>query len=380
MAYALFFGVIALNLICVMMKKNSRIIALLSVIALAIVMGYAQTTFGDLSTYRENYESGNIDENVRFESGYIFINLFFLEHGFNFNQFRIAIFLISALCLFLMARKYKPNYNLLVLLYTLSIFYFLSVALRYFLGFAVLFLGLAFLLKEKKLNVILFAALVLLAAQFHKSFVVCFLFLPCFLPQKALQRVNKVLFFLSFISMGIIAMMIVAPGTISVISSFLNSFASDIFTDLESMSDSYFGGRYSRRYVIYVLFYIINCLCTYVGIKYMVSRGDLSQNACDKILCIQLLFMVMTPTVLLSQTMMRLIFIALMLQFVMAAKLANLYKNERILIPWGKIRLTRGTYVFVTILSAATWFTQLYLIGDLGFNLMNFLSQNTFTM
>lgn len=377
MVQALFYGVIALNLGYVVFKKKSALIALLSVAALSLVMGYAGTLMGDLNGYKTVFETNVSDYEERFEMGYLHLNDFFAQMGFDFDQFRIALFLLCALLIYFTVRSITKEYNLIVLLYTLVLFYFFSVALRFFVAFAIGIFACRFLLKDKWYHIPMFVGLVLLAAQFHKSLYVLLLFAVCLLPGKALKIINKVFLLLSGLSLVLAVYMLAFPGDISYFADIFNAITSDTFTELSELSNSYFGGGYSRIYVLYILFYVFGVVCTYFSLSYLWEKGLIEDKVMDKIWCIQLIGLIISPAILLSQTIMRLIFIPVFIGFLTFGKA---FEHQP---PLGKgmkadnLVLSTAVYKILVIGSALTWFVKLYLIGDLGFNLTYFLNTNT---
>lgn len=377
MGYILYFGVIAINLFCVCTKKKSKMIALFSVLALALVMGFAGTQFGDLQSYAEFYKKSATVENTRLEPGYVWLNSVFLNMGFSFNDFRVITFLICAFLIYLAMKEWTKEYNLMVLLYALSIFYFLSVALRFFFGFAIVMYASRFLWKKKWINIVWYVLLVLLATQFHTSFYVMLLFLLCYLPPRALKATNHVLWYLSGLSMFLVLLMLVNTDFISFMSGVVNRTALELFSEMEELTDAYFSGNYSRRYVMYIAFYVLNVFCTQLSFRFLSQNRALPEGVQNKTVCIQLISLTLSMTILMSQTMIRLLFVVILLGFFAAGRTLQTQRQTRQPIKAGTKTLSVGAYIALIVGSALTWFVMIYVVGDLGFNLMRFLGNNT---
>lgn len=376
MAYLLYFSVIALNVICVLGKTKSKLVAIYSLAALTLVMGYAGTLSGDLRTYSECYLSSDFLF-TGFESGYIAINLFFRELGLDFEQFRIIIFLICSVFIMLAIRGITNNYNMVILLYTLVMFYFLSVAIRFFIAFAIAVFALSLLIKGKKKNIIIGILLILLAAQFHRSAYVILLYLVCVLPTKMLSGVNKVLTVASLFSVMIGVFLIVFPGSISSISNVVSDMVAGVFNeDVGEMSNSYLDGGYSRLHIVYLIFYLYSCVISLLVARTVSNEEKISKVTYEKYKSIALLGLSAAFLVLVSQTFIRLLFLPLFMGFILLAKACEDDKANPTVLKVGRYDLSMGIRNTLIITTSLTWFVMLYIVGDLSFNLMRFLANN----
>ena len=376
MAYVLFFGAIALNLACIFCKKQNKTIALISLTMILLVMGFANVNYGDLEIYYTHYKSSNFKLS-RFEPGYIFINLFFAKIGLNFNQFRIIVFLLCSVLLLLATKSITKNYNMVILLYTLCMSYLMGVALRYFIAFSIIIFGASLLLKRRKINIIFFVLLVLLAAQFHTSALFTLSYLLCIIPQKFKKHLNIVLLCCSAISISLGFYLLMTPNAISQILGLVNSaFAGVLNDNINYLSTSYLSGTYSRRYFIYVIFYLFSFTVSWFAVNTLKKQTSITTHTLDKYTTIALLNLAMSFLVLASQTFIRLIFIPLFLGYMIFAKFAEHDDTSPNVLIIGEFQVSLAIRNILFISTALTWFIMLYVIGDLGFDLFEFLSNN----
>ena len=376
MAYVLFFGAIALNLTCVFCKKQNKSIALVSLIMILFVMGFASVKFGDLEVYYTYYQRSNFKLS-RFEPGYIFINLFFANLGFNFNQFRIVIFVLCSLILYFATKSITKNYNMVVLLYTITLFYFLTVALRFFIAFTFVVYAASLLMKDKKKNIILFVLLIFVAAQFHASSYIALIYLLCMANGKALKYINIFLTITSLVALSFGFISMIMPNNISLLLSALTRFFPSLLNDgINYLSDFYLTGTYSRHYFIYVFFYLYNCIVSLLAASVLKTHSVLNSTTVSKFNTIVLIHLSLSFLVLASQTFIRLMFIPMFLGFLIFAKMTESDVLKVNTLQIRNIKMSASITKIILISTSLTWFVMLYLIGDLGFNLFWFLSNN----
>lgn len=376
MAFILFGGVIACNLFCVMTKRKNNIIALLSVVALSLVMAFAGTNFGDLESYFQRYNDLNFEFTV-FEPGYIELNYFFNELGFSFDQFRLAIFIICSALLFFSVRRVTKNYNMVVLLYTLTMFYFLAVALRFFIAFSIAVFALTLLWKSKKRYVIISILLIVLAAQIHKSVYITLFFLIMVFSTKVLKMINNILTFISMASLIFAFILMLYPELIPTVANATNYILGGLFGDsLGDLLDSYLTRGYSRRYIIYCLFYAYSYIVSIMAIKSLRKHDRISDELSEKYKVVATLSLAMGFLVVVSQTFLRLMFIPLFMGFIMFAKVAESDKNDPVGVTINDSLISLELRNSLIISTSLTWFIMLYVVGDLSFNLVQFLSAN----
>jgi len=372
MAYFLFFSVILLNIACVLMHKKSKIISVYSVIALAFVMGYAGTSFGDLDSYEIFYYSPN--DLTRFEAGYIFINDLFSEIGFTFEQFRVILFILCSLLLFFSVRIITDNYNAVILLYALSMFYFLSVALRFYIAFSIAVFAMSFLLKKSKTSMVCFLVLLLFATLFHKSVIVLLVYMIAFLPQPFTKKMNRTFVYISFLSVFFSFVLVLLPGLITPMANFVNSMFLDVFDDMDHLSNSYLSGNYSRRYSLYIIFYIVNVLAYTIAVQNMKRDGKVAVDQSEKVYTAALIHLMISFLIILSQTFIRLLFIPMFFMFAFLSRSGDIEISKKGLVI-GNYRFELSICnVLIITCTALTWFVALYVVGDLGFDLGYFLS------
>lgn len=376
MAFLLFYGVVAVNFICVMTRKKNNVIALFSVVSLGLVMGHAATAFGDLASYAQRYHDLNF-EFTNIEAGYVELVRFFSTLGFSFDQFRMIIFSICSLLLFFSVRRITNNYNMVILLYALTMFYFLAVALRFYIAFSITVFALTLLWKDKKRYIIVCVLLILWAAQFHKSVYITFLFLLAILPTSILKNINKVLLLISVLSFFLTLFLAVSPDLIAAVADLTKRMMASLFGDsLGDLLDSYLGEGYSRRYFLYYLFYLFGFLVSFVSLKALKANNKVSENFAEKYMFVATLSLATGFLVVVSQTFIRLLFIPLFMGFIVFAKLAENDKKEPIDVTLNQTLLSVGVRNVLIISTALTWFIMLYVIGDLSFDLSWFLSTN----
>ena len=126
----LFYGIIILNVLFSVIEKKSTIVVLLSFLGLALIMGYASNTYGDFIIYEYNYYS---DSGSYWEAGYFLISSIANHAGISFELFRLIVFVLGFSIIIYEFRHFAIHYNLFVSLYSLSLFYFFSVTIRFFI-------------------------------------------------------------------------------------------------------------------------------------------------------------------------------------------------------------------------------------------------------
>ena len=114
-----------INGCCVFSKRKSSIVAIISVIILGIFAGFSSAESGDALMYKNDYYDSLY--HLRLEPGYMRIRQLSFDAGLSFEIFRLLIFYFCAFLIYLGVKSFTNNYNLFILFYTISIFYFLEV-------------------------------------------------------------------------------------------------------------------------------------------------------------------------------------------------------------------------------------------------------------
>ena len=110
----LFYCVLAANIGCVLLKKKSKILTVLSVV-LAIYIGFANTGSGDYSAYHTVY-----DFDLRYgEIGYMILMKVSNFIGLSFGKLQGVICALSLGIILYVFRQYSDNYQLFFSLFFL---------------------------------------------------------------------------------------------------------------------------------------------------------------------------------------------------------------------------------------------------------------------
>ena len=372
MAIILFVLVIIVNLFLVLTNKKSFFVFAVSLIVLALLMGFSSTSGGDLFIYEQQYY---VLTERNWEAGYNWLTQLLLSAHFSFEGFRFLIFIICSLLMFFTFKKITSNYNFIVLLYTISFFYFFCVTIRYYVAFSIIIFSFRFIHKR---NIVFYLGCVLIASLFHNSALFALVFCVLFFPYKAYKTIFRVLTVFLIIDIVAVLLMIVFPNLIvSSAGLLLNAFGG-LFNQTEYLAGKYFAGNYSRVYSLYSITYLLDVFIsfkTYSSLKKKCSQN--TKHTLNKLFIIVLLCSSLIPLLLLSQTFVRFLFIGVAASFCIFSKCLESHDNNSIKDqPFLRTKTERSGYVLLTCLAAFAWFALIYLRNDFGYDIARFLENN----
>lgn len=182
------------NIFCFSVKKESRIVKLLTLIIILIIWG--GNVFGpDIANYMRNYKIGihSIAQEQE-KLYYIFMNICF-SLKFTFFQYRIIVSLCAILVFYFVFKKFNTNIHLISVLYMLTIFFMDGIQIRNFLGLAFVYLGLYILYEKNKWWKIEYIICIILASLIHSALIVylVFLIVPKDLDKKYSKREIRII-------------------------------------------------------------------------------------------------------------------------------------------------------------------------------------------
>ena len=138
-----------------------------------------------------NIEWGNFTY-IYFESGYILLMKICLALGASFQVFLCVTYAIILTPIYLVIRKYSKNVLLSVLIFVCYMYFeFALTGIRQALAMSIVLVGYIVFIESKKFNVLKYIFFVTLAAFFHKSAVVCYLF-ALMVPIKSIKKYTTV--------------------------------------------------------------------------------------------------------------------------------------------------------------------------------------------
>lgn len=166
MTIVLYFSVMIINLICVLLRKKSKLILLMNAFIFSFIY-YGNTRSGnsDLSVYRAYY---NHPTRTLSDFGYAWFTNTLHSIGVSFNAFLLIIFVMFLFALLIFSHRYGCNYSVFFLLFGLFYFFFTLEVLRFFIATTFLLIACSFLIKK---NTKLFLVFLIIAVSFHVSFI-----------------------------------------------------------------------------------------------------------------------------------------------------------------------------------------------------------------
>lgn len=175
MTIYLYLLVLFLNLIFAFRKKSSKLLTLITLIAILLFMGGAgpgYTFLSDYDNYQRSYE--NIACSGLFDSsqvGYTILMKAGNLLGLDFFAFRIIVTGICLLVIYQVIKRYSYNSNYILLLYMIYPMIIDSEHFRNFIAITVLLVAIRFLEKNLLKNKIKYLLLILIASTIHISFI-----------------------------------------------------------------------------------------------------------------------------------------------------------------------------------------------------------------
>ena len=173
-----------------MQKIINNALFLVSLLILFILFGFNEWN-GDRDAYEDLFTG---DSWMSTEPGYTFINNYFNEIGFTYDQFQAIIALICILLIGKYAMYNIKNRLLFIAFYGITLFPLDYVLIRNFLSFSLLIQGIS-LLNSNKNRIFLYTVIILISATIHQS---AFLFIIFVFTKK--EKINSQKFLLIALS------------------------------------------------------------------------------------------------------------------------------------------------------------------------------------
>ena len=176
--FSIFIVLVLLNLIfgiaSICLKKEKKIVfriignlLVASLIAFFVYIAYSVTWCQDYKWYTKIYETSNHKD-----KGFVLINNFLKERGFDFVKTRTIIYVTSYILMFISLTCFKANKNVCFSLYAFYPWCYHAFQTRTCLGFAIIMLSCTALLLKGKWKIIgipIFACLIYFAYTIHGS-------------------------------------------------------------------------------------------------------------------------------------------------------------------------------------------------------------------
>lgn len=156
----IYYLILIINIFALLIKKKSRLIALISTITLFFIFA-GVPLISDRGIYRYWYD--RIDQS-RFEIGFVWINKLFKLSNISFESMTIILQIIITLTIAIIILKLNANYHLMICLYAFTIQLIGIIQLRDYYATIFIMIATVLLVYEKRLPAVIFC---LLAASMH---------------------------------------------------------------------------------------------------------------------------------------------------------------------------------------------------------------------
>ncbi len=254
----LFYIIFLLNVILVLLKKNSRVLNTLSFL-LIVFISYKNSGSGDYQSYKLIYDGV---ENYG-EAGFVLLINICKFFGFDFNVFQCILCVASVSIILWVFSKYSKNYALFfTLIFITELFVNINV-LRSFFARALLVLAVHHLIKGRK---IMFLLVLTLATTFHITMIMYFP-LILFNPYKKLT-IKQMKILISIVVIACIGFFLMGNDF-----TWLYKMISGIIPSLQGKIDVYFTEYTRFGFLIYFVLHIGNVLLCLLGKKKMNDKA-----------------------------------------------------------------------------------------------------------
>lgn len=256
MIVLLYTALILINILFALLKKNSKLVFVLTILGQAIVM-CGNNMNADYSGYMYFYSTQNYPDSM--EIGYVWLSKVAYGLGLDFQSFRIILLLIGIISMYAISFYLSKNIHLLSVLYLSTMIFLDVVQIRQFIAFVVMTYALLMHSKGKK---ILFCLLILLGSTFQITILV---YLPlAFLRNDHISSKRFLKTF--FIGIVIVCVLVFVSGSRLV-------FLKDIMSGfIESDKMVYFTTRARFGFLKYYPFHFICMYISWSIQKYYLNR------------------------------------------------------------------------------------------------------------
>ena len=141
MAIFIFIFLIFLNALYSFLKKESKLLGIITIIFFGIVFVFADCKSGDRLEYSTFYNSVNSFSENQFEFGYVAINYIFKMTGLSFRWYLAFQYAICTFFISYTARKFCSNKNRIICLYGLYLIFYCAISIRFFFAMSIVVFG-----------------------------------------------------------------------------------------------------------------------------------------------------------------------------------------------------------------------------------------------
>lgn len=176
---------------------KSKIIQFIQFLVSLITFSFA-TQLPDYIGYVLCYDSATVSNSSQgyldaFEPGYRFSNYLFSNMGFDFDQFRMIIFLICYLLIMSTIKRYTSKPNIVFSLYMIFPFCMDCIQIRNFIGSAIIIFALRYILDRDQ-QLIKYIIGCCIASMFHSTMIIYLLYTIIYFDNKNFSKSYDFLF------------------------------------------------------------------------------------------------------------------------------------------------------------------------------------------
>lgn len=370
MALILYFLIIIANAICVFLKKNVKLVSVLSIVLLALFVGFSSSDGGDALMYKTDYY--RTEYNIEFEIGYKWLSKLAMNSGLSFDIFRLFVFIIGSILMFFGGRSITKNSNIVILLLTISVYYFLAVLIRFYISISILVFSLRYV---KRKNIIGFLICVFVAFLFHKSALFSLVLLFAFLPVSIFKMVEGILKPICILFAFSCVLFFAFPSLLVFFQNKVFALSNVVLgNNYEVLTDRYFSNGYSRKTIIYIIAFVVEYIIVFgLNKGYVKEVKDTQPFIISSV--INNFLLLITPLLLISNTMIR---------FYSFGLIYNAFFYSRILSQVGgksikmyKTKVDRHLFLTSVIFVSFIWFFAIYVRHDLSYDIYGYLQNNS---
>lgn len=178
-------------------KHKNKVLDVLLLISATLLFSFRNLYEDDTYAYNNVYEdmlannsySGNI---YGIDSGFIFLMKILSRFGVSFYIFRMLLFLISCILIFISVKCITVNYDIVFCLYLYFPFCYDRIQIRQFFSYAIVIFAMKYIVVEEK-KAIKYIICVIAASLIHSTAIVYLLYLFALLPdQKYIKYLIKI--------------------------------------------------------------------------------------------------------------------------------------------------------------------------------------------
>lgn len=170
MLIGIYVSVLVINYALFLIKKNSKIVSVLSFLSLVLIMG-GNTYNPDMANYRWYYQNSSYP--LSMELGYVCLSNTVHNIGLNYNSFVTLIVIMCFVVYFICISRFCCNYHFIIASYMSFLMFYDVTQIRNMIFCTLYFVGLILLESNKK---ILFIIVILIASMIHRSAYIILLF------------------------------------------------------------------------------------------------------------------------------------------------------------------------------------------------------------